>query len=89
MVVHNLKPDIMVLLNQQREKYIMKNVFKKALFNHKFDIDEELGIVSVQCEDEDDRDYLIIELQEMAYNMKFFDYELITNELNTNLEILL
>jgi hypothetical protein len=67
----------------------MRNVFKKALFNHIFNFNQDLGIVNVECDDVGDRDYLITELQELACNMEFADYEIIPNDNDCNLEIVI
>jgi hypothetical protein len=65
----------------------MRNVFKKALNLHSHTFDKATGLVNIECSDNDDRQFLITELLELADGMDFIDYEIIVGPAETNLQI--
>jgi len=67
----------------------MRNVFKKGLSYHEFTFNPHSGILDIVTDDSIDRDFLILELQELASNMGFMNYEILHFEDDKKLEIVI
>jgi hypothetical protein len=64
-----------------------RNVFKRELTLHKYTFDKTTGVLKIKCSDYADREFLIMDIERLAYNMDFVNYDVIMELDNKTLTI--